>query len=37
MWLIEWTANGKTYKNHYLAGPRPFKLDDYRRWLKSLQ
>ena len=37
MWLIEWTAGGKTYKNHYLAGPRPFKLDNYKRWLKSLQ
>ena len=36
MWLIEWTVGGKKFQNHYLAGPRPFKLDDYKRWLKSL-
>ena len=36
MWLIEWTVGDKKFQNHYLAGPRPFKLDDYKRWLKSL-
>lgn len=36
MWLLEWSVAGRTYRNHYLAGPRPFKLDDYKRWLKSL-
>jgi beta-mannosidase len=36
MWLIEWTVGGQKFQNHYLAGPRPFKLDDYKRWLKSL-
>jgi len=36
MWLIEWTVGDQTFQNHYLAGPRPFKLDDYKRWLKSL-
>jgi hypothetical protein len=24
----------RRFENHYLAGPRPFKLEDYRRWLK---
>ena len=36
MWLIDWTVGDQKFQNHYLAGPRPFKLDDYRRWLKSL-
>lgn len=36
MWLIEWNVGGQRYRNHYLAGPRPFNLNDYKRWLKSL-
>ena len=36
MWLIEWNVDNQKFQNHYLAGPRPFKLDDYRRWLKAL-
>ena len=36
MWLIEWTVGHKKFQNHYLAGPRPFNLNDYKRWLKSL-
>ena len=36
MWVIEWTLGNQKFHNHYLAGPRPFKLDDYKRWLKSL-
>ena len=36
MWLIEWTVADRHFQNHYLAGPRPFKLDDYKRWLKVL-
>jgi beta-mannosidase len=36
MWLIEWTASGRRFQNHYLAGPRPFRLDDYKRWLKAM-
>ena len=36
MWLIEWTVASQKFQNHYLAGPRPFKLDDYKRWLKAL-
>jgi len=35
VWLLEWTANGETYRNHYLAGPRPFNLEDFRRWLAA--
>lgn len=36
MWLMEWTVGNQKFHNHYLAGPRPFKLDDYKRWLKSM-
>ena len=36
MWLIEWNVGDQKFQNHYLAGPRPFKLDDYKRWLRSL-
>ncbi|MGE5532073.1 MAG: glycosyl hydrolase 2 galactose-binding domain-containing protein [Bacteroidota bacterium] len=37
MWVLEWTANGQAFRNHYLAGPRPFKLDHFRHWLASLE
>lgn len=33
MWLLEWSANGETCQSHYLAGPRPFSLPDFKRWL----
>ncbi|MCL5996467.1 MAG: glycoside hydrolase family 2 [Chloroflexi bacterium] len=37
MWLIDWSAGGQTaLRNHYLVGHRPFKLEDYRRWLDML-
>jgi beta-mannosidase len=36
MWSIDWTARDVTAHNHYLAGPRPFRLEDYRRWLTRL-
>jgi hypothetical protein len=36
LWLIEWTVAGRRFRNHYLAGPRPFKLADYKRWLRAL-
>ncbi len=36
MWLLEWTADGRSFHNHYLAGPRPFILKDYKRWLKIM-
>ena len=33
LWLIEWTlGEGTQGRNHYLAGPRPFDLETYRRW-----
>jgi beta-mannosidase len=37
MWLIGWTVqDGRPGRNHYLAGPRPFDLKAYRRWLGKL-
>ena len=36
MWVLEWTHNDRRLCNHYLAGPRPFALDDFRRWLPAL-
>jgi beta-mannosidase len=36
LWLIDWTVAGQRFRNHYLAGPRPFKLDDYKGWLGAL-
>ena len=34
MWIIEWTTeNGKSGRNHYLAGTPPFDLEQYRAWL----
>ncbi|MER3474431.1 MAG: glycoside hydrolase family 2 [Armatimonadota bacterium] len=37
MWLIRWRgANGRTFLNHYLAGERPFRLEQYRQWLRHL-
>jgi len=26
LFLIEWTADGKKYSNHYLQGMRPYSL-----------
>jgi len=39
MWLLEMTIKGKdsVQKNHYLAGPRPFQLEVYRKWLKKIR
>ncbi|HZO99760.1 MAG TPA: glycoside hydrolase family 2 TIM barrel-domain containing protein [Terriglobia bacterium] len=36
LFLIEWTANGKKYTNHYLQGFPPFSLDQYRSWLGKI-
>ena len=36
MWIIEWSVGGQTFQSHYLAGPRPFVLEDYKRWLKAM-
>ncbi len=35
MWIIEMQIDGETLVNHYLAGPRPFAMSDYRRWLEK--
>jgi beta-mannosidase len=37
MWLITGTSSQMPMRNHYLAGPRPFKLSDYKRWLNQLK
>ena len=38
MWLIRWSdETGRHYLNHYLAGERPFQLEQYRRWLQELE
>jgi hypothetical protein len=35
MWQITWQLPGEApHHNHYLAGPRPFVLADYRRWIE---
>ena len=36
MWVLEWTVGNATYRNHYLAGPRPFALENFKRWLAAL-
>jgi len=36
LFLIEWTANGKRYVNHYLQGMPPFSLSQYRLWLPKI-
>jgi beta-mannosidase len=36
LFLIEWTANGKRYVNHYLQGMPPFSLAQYHQWLPKI-
>ena len=36
LWLIEWSENGKTGKNHFVTGKRPYDLDAYRMWLDRI-
>ncbi len=36
LYLIEWTAGGETFGNHYLAGQPPFSLEQYRTWLAEI-
>jgi beta-mannosidase len=36
LFLIEWTANGKKYANHYLQGFPPFSLEQYKSWLSKI-
>ena len=35
-YIIEWEIDGKKHMNHYLAGPRPFDLKQYKKWMKKL-
>jgi len=35
MFLVTYTVKGKEYKNHYLYGKIPFKLEDYLQWYKK--
>jgi beta-mannosidase len=34
--LIEWTANGKRYGNHYLLSAPPLSLSQYKLWLPKI-
>jgi beta-mannosidase len=36
LFLIEWTANGKKYANHYLQGVPPYTLAQYKVWLTKI-
>ncbi|MEO6829702.1 MAG: hypothetical protein ABI164_07805 [Acidobacteriaceae bacterium] len=36
LFLIEWTANGKKYGNHYMQGMPPMSFDHYRSWLPKI-
>lgn len=36
MYAIQWQGEQQRGINHYLAGPRPFVLGDYRRWSDAL-
>jgi beta-mannosidase len=36
LFLIEWTANGKKYANHYLQGFPPFSFEQYKSWLVKI-
>jgi beta-mannosidase len=36
LFLIEWTANGKKYSNHYLQGMPPYSLSQYKVWLTKI-
>jgi beta-mannosidase len=36
LFLMEWTANGHRYVNHYLQGLPPFSLAQYKSWLVKI-
>jgi beta-mannosidase len=36
MLLVDYTVENERFKNHYLNGEPPFKLEDYTRWYKKL-
>lgn len=35
VYLISYTSGKERFKNHYLYGKAPFKLEDYRRWMEK--
>ena len=35
--LIEWTANGKTGKNHYVSGMVPFDKEKFKKWYEIIK
>jgi beta-mannosidase len=35
-YLIEWTAKEVTYRNHYIAGPRPWEFARYVAWMRKM-
>jgi beta-mannosidase len=36
LFLMEWTANGQRFANHYLQGMPPFPLAQYKSWLSKI-
>jgi beta-mannosidase len=36
LFLMEWTANGHRFVNHYLQGMPPFSLAQYKSWLVKI-
>lgn len=37
LWMIEYTVDGLTYNNHYLAYAPPLKYEQYKMWLEYLR
>ena len=35
--LIEWSANGITGKNHYIAGTIPFAKEQFKKWYEIIK
>lgn len=36
LFIINWTIDGISYKNHYLLGNPPFNLERYKTWLENI-
>ena len=36
LYLMEWEVGGHRFGNHYVAGPGPLALDEYRAWLPAI-
>ena len=37
LYLLNWRTNASTGRNHYLAGPRLFNLEQYTQWIPQLE